>query len=235
MEKGFVRRLRAPLAGAFLLACLPPNATIAAGRRGEGPAGHSAWWEVRLVVTAKGEYTVRGGQAPVAGEYTCRARWEGRLEPDGDDFLLVHLKTEILDWRLREKTGPAGEERVLETPAASKPSLRMNYVLKDGREVEFVFELGGVSIPLQASRFAVALELPRSSARAPRLPGHTYGDFVCRGSSRIVIPDTDLLEQATERLFSWDWRRERRYVREGRSYVVDQSHAAEVAVALTVH
>ncbi len=234
MEKGFVRRLRAPLVGAFLLACLPPVRSAAAGRPGS-PAGHAAWWEVRLVVTAKGEYTVWGGQAPVSGEYTCRACWEGRLEPDGDDFLLVHLKTEILDWRLQEKSGPAGEERVIEALAASKPSLRMHYVLKDGREVEFVFELGGISIPLQASLLAVALELPRSSARAPRLPGRAYGDFVCRGSSRIVIPDTDLLAQAPERLFSWDWRRERRYVREGRSYVVNQSHAAEVAVALTVH
>jgi hypothetical protein len=235
MEKGFLRRLRAPLAGALLLACLPAMPSGAAGGPGDGPAGNAAWWEVRLAVTAKGEYTVWGGQAPFSGEYTCRAGWEGRLEPDGDDFLLIHLKTEILEWRLREKTGPAGQESVLEALAAAKPAMRLNYVLKDGREVEFVFELGGISIPLHASPLEVALELPRSSARAPRLPGHAYGDFVCRGSSRIVIPERDLLEKSPERLFSWDWRRERRYVKEGRSYIVTQKHTAEVVVGLAVH
>jgi hypothetical protein len=229
MKKGFIRHLFGFLGEALILLSLP-GAPIS-----HRPSSGPGWWEIRLIVAAKGEYAIRGGGTPISGEYACRASWEGRLEPDGDDFLLVHLKTEVLEWRLQEKSGPAGHESVLEAPAAPKPALRLIYVLKDGRDVEFVFELGGIPIPLHASPLAVALELPHSSGRQPGPPGQGYGDFVCRGSSRVVIPETDLLQQTPGRIFSWDWRREKRFVKEGRVFVVAQSHAAEAAVALTVH
>lgn len=232
MEKGFLRRLPAVCAAAVLLAGLAVSVPRDGACPGAWPVGDSAWWEVRLLVTAEGEYAVRGGEAPVRGEYTCRARWEGRLEPDGDDFLLIHLKTEVLEWRLRETSGVAGGEIVLEAPAEPAPDLRMSYVLKDGREIEFIFEIGGIPIPLRGSPLAVDLELPRSSGRTAGLPGRGYGDFVCRGSSRVVIPESDLLERAPERRFSWDWRREARYVRKGRAFFVTQGHSAETAVKL---
>jgi len=235
MEKGFLRGLPAAFAAAILLAglslCFPP----AEAGPGGSPFGDSAWWEVRLLVTAEGEYAVRGGRSPVSGEYACRARWEGRLEPDGDDFLLIHVKTEVLDWRLRETSDPAGRESVLEAPAAPAPELRMRYVLKDGREIEFVFEIGGIPIPLHKSVLAVDLELPRSSGRTAGPPGQGYGDFVCRGSSRVVIPESDLLERAPQRNFSWDWRREKRYFRQGRAFFVTQGHTAKTAVSLIAH
>jgi len=233
MEQGFFRRLPAGLAGTLLLAGLGLALAGPGGTLDKAPAGNAAWWEVRLVIAAKGRYIVRGGRTPLTGEYTCRIRWDGRLEPDDDDFLLVHLRTEILEWHLRETAGPAGRENVVES--AAKPSLRMEYVLKDGHEVEFAFGLGGIPIPLHVSPLAVVLELPRSSGREAGLPGHGYGDFVCRGSSRVVLPETDFLAPARERLFSWDWRREKQYVKEGRVFVVTQDHSAEAAVALTAH
>ena len=188
-----------------------------------------------MEVTAKGGYAVSGGEAPVTGDYACRVLWEGRLEPDDEDFVLVHIRTEVLEWRLRERSGRAGGEIVLEAPATPGPAVRMNYVLKDGREVEFVFDIGGVSIPLRASPLSVALELPRSSGRTPGGRGKAYGDFVARGSSRIVIPESDLAERNPKRRFSWDWRRQRQYVRNGRVLTVAQSHEAEAVVTVTVH
>ncbi len=227
MEKGFFRSLSRPLVAALLAACLSPMPA--------SPGKRLPWWNVQLDITASGGYTVKGGQTPVTGEYTCRILWEGRLEPDDEDFLLVHLRTEVLEWRLREKSGPAERETFLEAPAAPAPTLLMNYVLKDGREVEFVFELGGISIPLHASPLAVPLELPRSSGHTPGGPGKAYGDFVERGSSRVVIPESDLGRQNPRRHFSWDWRREREYVRDGRILTVAQSHAAEAVVTIVVH
>jgi hypothetical protein len=235
MEKVFLRRRRACLAAALLLAGWP----LVPGARAGHPAGDRisgpAWWDVRMVVTAKGDYALEGGRTPISGEYVCRASWEGRLEPDGDDFLLIHLRSEILEWRVRETAGPAGRESVLETPPATWPTLRMNYVIKDGYEVEFVFNLGGIPVPLHESPFVVTLDLPRSSARQPGLPGRGYGDHVCRGSCRIVLPETALQEKAPERRFSWDWRQEKQHVHEDRTYVVTQGHTAEVTVALAVH
>ena len=235
MEKSHLRRRSGALAWLVLLAGIPLGPSPAAPPRQDSAPGRSAWWEVRLVVAAEGEYTLRGGKAPVSGKYVCKARWEGRLEPDGDDFLLVHLRTEILEWRLRETSGPPGRESVLEAPAAAKPDLRMNYVLKDGREIEFIFELGGLSVPLHTSPLSVALELPRSSGRTAGSPGQGYGNFICRGSSRVVIPETDLERRTPEHSFSWDWRRERQYVKAGRVFIVTQGHSAEAVVTVTAH
>ena len=236
MEKGFVPRLSRPLAGAILAACLLSIPALTAKPPAGDAAGIAApWWSVRLEITAKGGYAVSGGEAPVTGDYVCRVLWEGRLEPDDEDFLLVHLRTEILEWRLGERSGPAGRESVLEAPAAGGPAVRMNYVIKDGREIEFFFDLNGISIPLHASPLAVALELPRSSGRTPGGRGRAYGDFVGRGSCRVVIPETDLEQRSPKRHFSWDWRRERQYVRSGRILTVSQSHAAEADVSVTIH
>ena len=112
-----LRRLSGALLWALLLACLAPELSPAAACPQDVQAGSSAWWEVRLVVTAEGEYSVKGGPTPVAGTYACKASWEGRLEPDGEDFLLVHLKTEILEWRLRETSRPG---RARERPRAPR-------------------------------------------------------------------------------------------------------------------
>lgn len=233
MDKRLFRRLRSPFAWALLLAGLPlaPAAPVrqpAGDRAAAGPC-----WDVRMTVTARGDYAVSGARRPVSGEFTCRASWEGRLEPDGDDFLLIHLRSEVLEWRLRETAGAAGAETVLEIPPGPQPSLRMNFVIKDGREVEFVFDLGGVPVPLHESPIAVTLDLPRSSARLPGLPGRGYGDHVRRGSCRIVIPESDLRENAPEHRFSWDWRQQEQHFHEGRVYVVSQGHTAEVTLAVT--
>ncbi len=228
MAKGFFRRLRAPLAGAFLLTILSWGP--AAAGRGPGKAGDGTdpWWEVRLTVAAEGKYILRGDGPSVTGFYALEACWEGRLDPDGEDFLLTHIKTELPEWRLREGSGPAGRETVLEAPDSPSPALHMVYVLKDGHEVEFAFELGEIAVPLRPSSLTVPLELPRSCGRA-------YRDFVCRGSNRVVVPESDLVERSPERRFAWEWRSEEQILRKGRAFFVEQGHTVKATVALTRH
>lgn len=243
MEKGSLRRLARPLCGGLVLLGLAAALAHPGGprrvrpqERPGPPASATTWWEISLVVTVRGEYTVRGLEAPPSGTYACRARWIGRLELDSDDdFVLVHLGTEILDWSLREKAARDGGESLLEAAPGVKPALRMEYLLKDGAEVEFVFGLGGVGVPLHAPELGLPLELPRTSSRQPGLPGRSYGDFVRRGSCRVAVPGSDFVEQAPERRFAWTWGRERQYVREGRTLVLSQSHTAEAVVSLIVH
>jgi hypothetical protein len=254
MEKGSRRPRARPVAGAlcligFAAAFLvpgraqqtPPAPDLRGGSSGDrpswgSPAPSGPWWELGLVVSVKGEYAVRGGAGPVSGTYAFRARWTGRLELDSDgDFLLVHLGTEVLDWRLRETGRVGGRESVLEASGAAKPSLRMEYLIKDGREVEFVFGLGSLLVPLHEPDLGLPLELPRTSSRGPGSPGRGYADFICRGSCRVAVPETDLVETPPERRFSWDWKRERIQVREGRTVTLVESHAAETAVTIVVH
>ncbi|MCX6573980.1 MAG: hypothetical protein NTX99_08305, partial [Candidatus Aminicenantes bacterium] len=82
MAKGFFRCLRAPLAGALLLAGLPWSTPAAGGGSVKAGGGTAPWWEVRLSVAAEGKYVLRGDGPPVTGFYALEARWEGRLEPD---------------------------------------------------------------------------------------------------------------------------------------------------------
>lgn|SRR5512140_1053026 len=252
MEKGFYRRLTRPLAGAFLAACLAASLARSSEPRGDvrrpaGPAKNEqrgdprqersrTWWEVALVIAVKGEYVIAGFVPPTSGAFAYRARWSGRLELDSDgDFLLVHLATEVLDWTLKEKVLKDGRESLLEARAEPRPALRMEYIIKDGTDIEFVFGLGGLIVPLHAPELAVALDLPRSSARQPGPPGHGYGDFVRQGSCRVAIPEADLTVQAPERSFSWDWSRERELVRAGRTLTLSQKHTAEAAVTVRIH
>jgi hypothetical protein len=233
------------LAAGLLVPSRAQQGPPAAGAQGElredrSPSGRPAavgpWWELALIVSVKGEYAVRGGSVPVSGTYAFRARWTGRLELDGDgDFLLVHLGTEVLDWRLRETGRKEGRESVLEAAAATKPALRMEYLIKDGREVEFVFGLGSITVPLHEPGLGLGLELPRTSSRQPGRPGRAYGDFVRRGSCRVAIPEDDLAAQAPERRFSWDWRRERTQDRPERTVTLIESHSADVLVTVLVH
>lgn len=228
MAKSFFRRFRAPLAGALLLAGLPFSMDGNGGGPRKAGGGAAPWWEVRLTVTAEGKYVLRGDGPSVTGFYALEASWEGRLEPDAEDFLLVQIKTEIQEWRLREGSGPAGRETVLEAADSPKPALHLIYVLKDGHEVEFAFELGEIAVPLRPSSLTVPLELPRSSGRA-------YRDFVCRGSNRVVIPESDLEERSPERRFAWEWRSEEQILRKGRAFLVEQGHTVKATVALTRH
>jgi hypothetical protein len=228
MAKGFFRRFRAPLAGALLLAGLPWSTPVAGGGSGKAGRGAAPWWEVRMTVTAEGKYVLRGDGPSVTGFYALEARWEGRLDPDAEDFLLVQIKTELPEWRLREGSGQAGHENVLEAPDSPKPALHLVYVLKDGQDIEFAFELGEIAVPLRPSSLTIPLELPRSS-------GHAYRDRVCRGSNRVVIPETDLGERSPERRFAWEWRSEDQIIRKGRACFVEQGHTVKATVALTRH
>lgn len=230
MPKGFVRRLGPSLAGVLLILGLTGPLSFLR------PSPRPAWWEIRLNTTVKGGYTLKGGSSPISGEYTCRARWEGSLERDGEDFLLYHLKTEILEWRLAERTSRPGGESVLgEKDTDVRPLLRLNYVLKDGPDVQLDFDLMGVPIPLHPFPVKLALEFPSSEVERYLFPGSNYGDFVCQGSNRVVIPGSDLLRSAAKRTFSWEWRRDRRIAAGPGTCLVTERHVAEAVVSLITH
>lgn len=228
MEKGPSSSWPRPVIGALGLLGLAAAAALSHGQPAKAPR-----WEVGLTVAIKGEYTIRGGGSQVGGTFAYRARSSGRLELDQDgDFLLLRLGTEVLEWRLRETARTGGRESVLEAPPAPKPALRLDYLFKEGAEVEFVFGLEPVSIPLHHFGLVSVLELPRAAAKRPGPPGPSYADCVCRGSCRIAVPAEDFVEPVPERRFSWDWRRERQHLRDGRVLTEIQSHTAEAVVTV---
>jgi len=224
-KKGSLRRAAA-LGGLLLLA-----ASVA----GPWPAKGTApkWWEIRLSVAAKGTYAIRGGEAPVQGEYAVRSRYEGRLNPDGDDFLLVLVKTETPEWSLRETTGLGQAGRVVEAPALPAPVLRLNYVLRDKDAIEIDFAVEGGTVPLAAPAIGIPLELPCSGRGPGGRPGYV-GDIL-DGSNRIALPASDLGRRRPERRFAWTWIGTRLVEGGSRSYVTTQRHSVEAVVTLVSH
>jgi hypothetical protein len=230
MKKGPARSVLGPLLGALLALALA--AALSFSRQAPGPS----WWEISLSVTVKGSYAIEGAEAPLRGEFTCRARWAGTLELDGNDFLLYHLKTEVLEWRLAEKSGRPGEESLLLAQETSEaPRLSLNYVLREGSGLRFDFEFREVSVPLHASPVKMALEFPRSSGHIALSSGSGYGSGVSRGSNQVVIQGSDLERRAAERTFSWEWQREKRIAGDSGTFLVTQRHAAEAVVAVVAH
>lgn len=228
--KGSRRWRLVPLSGLIFAAAA---AAVGAGR--PAPAGGPGWWEVRLSVAAKGAFTVRGGGRPsLSGEYVLRARFEGRLNPDGDDFVLVHLKTETLEWSLRKRSGQGETVAAGEAPDAPAPVLRLNYVLreKDLVELDFVFE--GPTAPFPSWPAGVPLELP-VSARGPAEGRPGYIGDALSGSNRIVLPASDLAQRRCERAFAWSWTGTKMVEAGGRTYLAVQSHSAEAVVGLVRH
>jgi len=224
-EKGSWRRAAA-LAGLILLAG-PFAGPLAA----KGPA--PKWWEIRLTVAAKGTYAIRGGGAPISGEYAVKARYEGRLNPDGDDFLLVLVKTETPEWSLRERIGLGEAGKVVEAPALPAPVLRLNYVLRDKDTIEIDFTVEGGTVPRGAPGIGIPLELPCSGRGPGGRPGY-LGD-VLDGSDRIVLPASDLGRRRCERAFAWTWSGTRLVGEGAHAYVTNQGYSAEVVVALVGH
>jgi hypothetical protein len=230
MKKVFTRRALGPLGGIFLALVLAADLSFSR------PSPRPSWWEVSLSLTVKGSYIIEGGDAPLHGEFTCRARWAGTIELDGNDFLLYNLKTEVLEWRLEEKAGPPKEESLLLVQEISEaPHLRLNYVLREGSDLRFDCEFMEISIPLHASSVKAKLEFPCSSGHAAFPPGAGYGSGVSRGSNRIVIPGSDLERRSAERTFSWKWQREKRITGESGTFLLTQRHTAEAVVALIAH
>jgi hypothetical protein len=206
MAEGSIRTARALLAGALLLLGLSPG-TAAPGRP---PGGGPEWWSVRLTVSVEGAYRLGDGPGTgskaVTGTYAYRARWEGRLEPDQDDFLLVHLKTEVLEWRLSERTESGDRMTLVETTDVPAPDLRLNYVLRDGKTVEFDFGLeGAVPVPLLNAAAGLRLTLPRTATTPEDFAGGGYDAGLTKGSNRVVLPAGDLGRRRAERAFSWEW------------------------------
>lgn len=233
MIKGSSRPVRALLAGALFLAALAPAKPAPDAR----PDGGPAWWSVRLTVSVEGEYRLRDGTADagkkaVTGTYAYRARWEGRLEPDEDDFLLVHLKTEVLEWRLSERTEAGDHMTLIETTDMPAPDLRLNYVLRDGKIVTFDFGLdGGVAVPLLNTAAGARLTLPRTAA-PPDSSDAGYDAGLTKGSNRVVLPADDLGRRRAERTFSWEWGADG--PRAGAPRGFSDGHAVKAAIALAM-
>jgi hypothetical protein len=194
----------------------------------------TCWWEIRLLLTARGNYAVRDSGAAYDGDFLFRAEWEGAMERDEEDFILYHAKTETRAWEIREKASPAEGARTLtEKDAGAGPRLRVNYVLREGERIVLDFEAEGIRVPLHESAGKLDLPLPRSREHAR--DETRYADSVCEGDNRVSFTESDLGKPRCEKFFAWEWKR-RQWVAAGNGAIfLGYSHKAAVTVTLIPH
>ena len=199
-----------------------------------GPSGKPPWWGVRLALTVRGTYVVKDPERAFAGEFTYKALWEGTMERDGEDFLVYHAKTDVQEWAIREKATLPGSTRVLtEKDVSEGPELQMNYILRQGDDVRFDFEVKGFPVPLGPSPEKFELVLP--SSREDSEEGADYAASIAKGTNRVQIAGDGLEKASLEKSFSWDWKRQQWAVRGNGAVQVGGSHKVTVVITIARH
>jgi len=230
MGKGFSRLSGAAVAVAGVLA----GFLLASGPRlSQEPR---IWWDVSLTLTVKGDYTVKDAGSSFKGDFSYAASWAGTMERDGEDYLLYHLETSTLGWEARETGQPAKGSPVLtEKEAGVRPLLKLNYILRQGKNLEFDFVVESIPIPLAPSAGKYQLFLPCSREHVRDRSHLLYNEFVSGGSNGVAIPEDALAERLLEKTYSWQWKRQGWVLQEEEPVFVSSRHRAEVTVCLVPH
>ena len=220
--------IRLPRAAALGLAALLPLVCGAAGR------AVPRWWDIEVVLAAKGRYSVTERGTAYTGEYSLREAWGGSMERDQDDYRLFHSRQERLEWTFREEAGAGDSVRtVTEKDFPAGPSFRVIYVLKDGRLVRFSIVVDDFAVPKSAPAGAFELALPRSRGYAPGPGAPLYDDQVSEGTNEIAVEEKDLLEGLVERVFRWEWKGYQPSPATGSAVALFNVHEAEVRIRVT--
>jgi hypothetical protein len=230
MGKRFSRAVEATGVVAAVFSC----ALLAPAFRFSPKAG--LWWNVSLGLEVCGDYAFKGSGVSRAGDFSYEAVWTGTMEGDGTDFILYHVETRTLAWKIREGPDPAkGSPILTEKETAARPVLKLNYILRKGNRLDVDFVVEPIPIPLVQSAEKFPLFLPCSGEHVRDRSDLFYNDFVSGGSNFVRIPLEALSASTFEKRFRWDWGSRGGVLGEDESAFISNRHSVEVTVCLVSH
>jgi hypothetical protein len=206
---------------------------LTAGLLLAAPAEGPTSWDVRLTVTARGEYGLEGRDVRVGGRYEFTIVWSGALHVDDEDYLLVHGGTTVMNWTAEERSLSSERVDVLTTTDfPDKPDLRVNYILKmeDGLHVDFIVH--GFDVPLGDAGDTFYLHLPASAENAENPGGLKYGLSLVSGSNAVTLDEKKIHRGPAEETFRWSWRRRGWIQRQEQTILEANRHDVEVRVVI---
>lgn len=211
-------------------------ATLAeAGREAAASRSPETGWTMRMAITVKGDYALEGLERErAAGRYRMKFLWTGGLEFDGDDYILVHSRSELEEWEAEESASSPKGIRLLRTDDfGAKPELEILYVLRrsDGLHVNFVIR--GFTVPRSSDRGVFDLRLPASRENSERPSGINYSDFVKKGSNAVVLDDPAFQTGIRKKTFRWAWIHRTSDPRQGAVLLGTNRHEAIVTVIVS--
>ena len=190
-------------------------------------------WKIKMTITVKGEYGLEGRER-ASGRYEMAFVWTGGLEIDGDDYLLVHDRSSLEEWKAEESvTGPDGIGLLTTGDFSEKPELNVVYVLRKDGVLHLNFLIRGFDVPRSLPADAFYLHLPASAENPDRPAGLNYGVFVKTGSNAVVLNDPCFFPKIQEIKFHWTWVHRTAVLREKEVLFEMNRHEADVTVVVT--
>jgi len=191
-------------------------------------------WNVELTLEVKGRYRVEDKAGPRIGHYAFTVRWKGTIERDDDDYLLLHNKADLEDWKADEGPAPSTDGRFQDSQdLADRPVFHLNYILGENEEVQIDFAMDGFPIPVNPSNYKFPLALPASisNTQAGSEPG--YERYITQGSNRISLPRAAIESGPVKKTFAWGWKRNHWGLEQNAKVFCSQSHEAALTVSFT--
>ncbi|MCX6566769.1 MAG: hypothetical protein NTW38_10195 [Candidatus Aminicenantes bacterium] len=190
-------------------------------------------WDIKMTISVKGEYALEGRER-ASGRYQMTFVWTGGLETDGDDYILVHGRSDLAEWKAEESvTGPDGIRLLTTGDFGEKPELNVAYVLRKDGVLHLNFLIRGFDVPRSLPADAFYLHLPASAENSDRPGGLNYGVFVKKGSNAVVLDDPCSSPKTREKKFHWTWLHRTMVFRENKALFEMNRHEADVTVVVT--
>jgi hypothetical protein len=194
------------------------------------------WWEIKLVLTAKGDYKLEEGRTSYLGNYSFTISWTGTMEKDDTDYLLYHSNCKLLEWEAQEGISQPEILKYLKTDDfADKPSFKLIYILKKGKYLHFNFTVEGFSVPQSESADRFYLCLPSSEENAQNVSEMDYNSFVSRGSNQIFFEEDKIFGGPAEKTFAWHWKNQKWQLFQNRTVFFSNRHQVKVNISIVPH
>jgi len=166
-------------------------------------------WNLGLALQVLGRYQVIGRSVTYNGDFALTLTWEGVMEEDDDDFRLVRREVSLPRWEAQEISSAISEDSPLTTADfPDKPSFRTFFVLREGPNIQIVFGLEDLEIPVHSAGEKVALEMPRTAGGDIPLSDIDYKAHIKKGSNLLWFPSELIARRSVERTLTWAWRRQ---------------------------
>jgi hypothetical protein len=194
------------------------------------------WWEIKLVLTAKGDYKVEESRTSYSGNYSFTISWTGTLEKDDVDYLLYHSNCKLLEWEAQEGVSQPESLKHLKTDDfVDKPSFKLIYILKKGEDLHFNFIVEGFSVPQSESADRFYLCLPSSAENAQNVSAIDYNSFVSKGSNQISFKEDKIYSGPAEKTFAWNWKNQKWQLLQSRTVFFSNRHQVRVNISIIPH
>ena len=194
------------------------------------------FWEIKLVLSSKGDYTVENEERSNTGHYSFILTWIGCMEEDMDDYIIYHETSELVEWNAREEVQSPDSFRIINGDNFSKkPGFDFHYILKRDKDLHFDFQVDGFYVPQDGSDPTFYLILPSSYENKRSSSQVDYNAFLLRGSNSIQVEEEEIYQHMIEKTYSWTWKHNQSLGGEKKPISFSNFHKVKVVLTIIPH